>query len=104
MLPSKIGAIGVRISRWVTMHGFALNSSTDLDLFAGSVVPCGISERGITSLQTLLDHAPPVHDLAVASISHFASVFGRNSEALLDLSSCPDDSLASLLIPSEKAP
>lgn len=104
MLPAKIGAIGVRMSRWVTMHGFALNSSTDLELFAGSVVPCGLSDRGITSLRSLLDRAPPVRDLARASVPHFASIFERDIEALLDLSSSPDDALTSHLLPPESEP
>jgi lipoyl(octanoyl) transferase len=49
---SKIAAIGVRVSKWVTTHGIALNVSPDLGHFAG-IVPCGISDRGVTSLEDL---------------------------------------------------
>lgn len=49
---SKIAAVGVRVSRWVTTHGIALNVSPDLGHFGG-IVPCGISDRGITSLEDL---------------------------------------------------
>ena len=49
---AKIGAIGVRVRRWVTMHGFSVNLSPDLSHFTG-IVPCGIEEFGVTSMQRL---------------------------------------------------
>ncbi|MCS6901460.1 MAG: lipoyl(octanoyl) transferase LipB [Myxococcales bacterium] len=98
MLPAKIGAIGVRMSRWVTMHGFALNSTIDLDLFAGSVIPCGIAERGITSFGAMLEAPPSVQALAEAALDPFADLFDLRFNALLDLSALPEDVLSPLLL------
>jgi lipoyl(octanoyl) transferase len=72
----KVGAIGVRISRWITSHGFAFNVSTDLDYF-DLIVPCGISNCGVTSLGRLLDRAVAIAEVEDALIQHFASVFQR---------------------------
>ena len=62
---AKIGAIGVRVRRWVTMHGLAVNLSPDLSHFGG-IVPCGIAEFGVTSMERLgKSVAPPVWDEAM---------------------------------------
>lgn len=71
--PVKLGAIGVRISRWVTMHGFAFNLSTNLDLF-GLIVPCGISQFGVTSIQALTGAAPSVAEAATSALRFLAEV------------------------------
>ncbi len=70
---AKIGAIGVRLSRWVTMHGFAFNVATDLSGFQ-LIVPCGIRELDVTSLAKLGGRAPSVEEVARASVRHFADV------------------------------
>ncbi len=72
----KIGAIGVRISRWVTSHGFAFNVTTDLAAF-DLIVPCGIRGRGVTSLARLLGRAVPTAEVGERLATHFAAVFER---------------------------
>ena len=72
----KIAAIGVRISRWVTSHGFALNVNTNLDHF-GLIVPCGIADHGVTSLEKASGRALPLEQVENAVVRHFAEVFDR---------------------------
>jgi lipoate-protein ligase B len=70
----KVAAIGVRVRRWVTTHGFALNVDPDLDHFAG-IIPCGLRDRGVTSLARLLGAPPPAGEVERAVVAAYATVF-----------------------------
>jgi lipoyl(octanoyl) transferase len=72
----KVAAIGVRIARWVTSHGFALNVATDLSYF-GLIVPCGIDDRGVTSLERLLGRPVGLDEVESRVVRAFADVFDR---------------------------
>lgn len=72
----KLAAIGVRISKWVTSHGFALNVGTNLDHF-GLIIPCGIADRGVTSIARQTGRAVEVAQVIPPVIEAFASVFDR---------------------------
>lgn len=76
---AKIGAIGVRVTRWVTWHGFSLNVHPDLSHYAG-IVPCGISRHGVTSLEALGITAS-LADLDAALMATFAVAFPAYSVA-----------------------
>jgi lipoyl(octanoyl) transferase len=71
----KIAAIGVKVSRWVTMHGFALNVNTDISRF-DRIIPCGIFHKGITSMQRTMGHDVNIESVHEALVASFADVLG----------------------------
>lgn len=92
---AKLGAIGVRISRWITMHGFAFNACVDLGAF-GMIIPCGIRDHGVTSLLELTGKAPAVRDLALASATQLSRGLDLDVREVEDLSSLDDPGAALL--------
>ncbi|MBI9070735.1 MAG: lipoyl(octanoyl) transferase LipB [Melioribacteraceae bacterium] len=70
----KIAAIGIKISKWVTMHGFAFNINPDLSLFGG-IVPCGITDKAVTSLSKELGREIPLSEVKGKLLNNFKKVF-----------------------------
>ncbi len=82
----KIAAIGIGAKRWITFHGFALNVKTDLAYFR-EIVPCGIPDKGVTSLSRLLGRTVELEEVKPLIINRFAEVFGWHEIEQLPISS-----------------
>ncbi len=74
----KIAAIGIKVSRWVTMHGFAFNINTDLNLFSG-IVPCGIQDKSVTSLKQELGNEIDIQEIKEKLVNNFLKVFSYDA-------------------------
>jgi lipoyl(octanoyl) transferase len=70
----KIAAIGIKVSRWITMHGFAFNVNTDLKLFNG-IIPCGIQDKSVTSLSKELGKEINISDVKTKLLNNFVELF-----------------------------
>ncbi|HVB36891.1 MAG TPA: lipoyl(octanoyl) transferase LipB, partial [Vicinamibacterales bacterium] len=79
----KLAAIGIRISRWITSHGFAFNVTTDLEYF-NLIIPCGIADHGVTSLAKLLGRPVDRHEVEDRIARHFGEVFDRTLEPAME--------------------
>ena len=77
---AKLAAIGVHVSRGITTHGFAINVTTELDAFNG-IIPCGIPDKAVTSIEALTGARPPLPAVADQVASHLARLLGRTLTA-----------------------
>ncbi|MCC6575239.1 MAG: lipoyl(octanoyl) transferase LipB [Planctomycetes bacterium] len=73
---AKVAAMGTRVSKWATLHGLSLNVTDEPLQWFSRITPCGISDKSVTSLQTLLGKAPPMREVEDRLITHFDRVFG----------------------------
>lgn len=71
----KIAAIGIKVSRWITMHGFAFNINTDLSFFSG-IIPCGISDKDVTSIKKEIKSDIRIDEVKERIVKNFAGIFG----------------------------
>lgn len=103
--PAKIGAVGVKISRWVTMHGFAFNVLADVRAF-DAIIPCGIHGYGVTSLHELVPNLPALPTLAQKAAEHLCALMATHLLGF-ELVHVPDDGLCAALgirAPSQQDP
>ena len=77
----KICAMGVRTSRWVTMHGFALNVNVNLGYF-DNIIPCGIKGKSVTSLEAELNKKVPLEEVKEKILKHFSQLFEAEFERI----------------------
>ena len=71
----KLASIGIRMSKWITIHGTALNVSTDLRLF-DNIIPCGIKDKSVTSMSKILGYTIDIEDVTPVYVNSFSKVFG----------------------------
>lgn len=81
----KICAIGIKVSRWITMHGFAFNVNTDLSFFKG-IIPCGIADKEVTSLKNEAGHLFELNEIHEKIINNFVKLFNYDEVMKTDLS------------------
>ena len=79
----KIAAIGIKVSRWITMHGFAFNVNTDLNLFDG-IIPCGIQDKSVTSLSNELGTEIIISEVKEKLLKNFIEVFNYDERRIID--------------------
>lgn len=79
----KIAAIGIKVSRWITMHGFAFNVNTDLNLFNG-IIPCGIQDKSVTSLAEELNTEVDIQEVKQKLLNNFKEIFGYTNVSIVN--------------------
>lgn len=79
----KIAAIGIKVSRWITMHGFAFNVNTDLNLFEG-IIPCGIQDKAVTSLSRELGTEIKISEVKEKLLKSFIEVFSYDEQRVVN--------------------